>query len=52
MSAAPSHAASQTRALWIIAVLAALACIRIAAGLLIPIVLAVLCSLALEPLRR
>lgn len=44
-----SHAASQTRALWILAVLAALAALRVAAPLLIPIVLAVLFSLALEP---
>ena len=44
-----SHPASQTRALWILATLAALAAVRIASGLLIPIVIAVLASLALEP---
>ena len=45
-----SHPASQTRALWILATLAMLASLRIASGLLIPIVIAVLASLALEPL--
>ena len=45
-----SHPTSQTRALWILATLAALASLRIASGLLIPIVIAVLASLALEPL--
>lgn len=45
----PSHAASQTRALWLIASLAALWALRLAADLLIPIVLGILASLALEP---
>ncbi len=49
MNQAPSHAASQTRALWILAVLAVLAALRLAASFLIPIVLGVLFSLALEP---
>lgn len=44
-----SHAASQTRALWILAVIGALAAVKAAATLLIPIVLAMLASLALEP---
>ena len=45
-----SNPSSQTRALWILATLAILASLRIASGLLIPIVIAVLASLALEPL--
>lgn len=49
MSNLPSHAASQTRALWIVAVLASLWALRVAADLLIPIVLGILASLALEP---
>jgi predicted PurR-regulated permease PerM len=46
---ASTNASSQTRALWILATLALLGSLRIASGLLIPIVLAVLASLALEP---
>ncbi len=50
MTVPSSHAASQTRALWIIAVLVSAAGLQLAASLLIPIVLAVLTSLALAPL--
>ena len=50
MISAATNASSQTRALWILATLALLASLRLASGLLIPIVLAVLASLALEPL--
>ncbi len=49
MTQATSHASSQTRALWILAVLASLAALRLSASFLIPIVLGVLFSLALEP---
>jgi predicted PurR-regulated permease PerM len=47
--AAAAHAASQTRAVWVVAALAALAFVKLAADLLIPIVLSVLIALALEP---
>ncbi len=42
--------ASQTRALWLLAVLAAVAFVKLAADLLIPIVLSLLVALALEPI--
>jgi predicted PurR-regulated permease PerM len=47
--ATTAHAASQTRAVWVVAALAALAFVRLAAELLIPIVLSVLVALTLEP---
>ena len=48
--AAGAHAAASSRALWVLAVLATLAFVKLAATLLIPIVVGVLASLALEPI--
>jgi predicted PurR-regulated permease PerM len=48
--AAGAYAASSSRALWVLAVLAGLAFVKLAATLLIPIVVGVLVSLALEPI--
>lgn len=46
---AAGNAASQTRAVWVVAALASIAFVKLAAELLIPIVLSVLIALALEP---
>jgi predicted PurR-regulated permease PerM len=45
-----ARSASQARALWVLAVLASIAFVKLAAGLLIPLVLGVLSALALEPI--
>ncbi len=47
--AAATQAATRTNALWVLATLALIAFVKLAAGLLIPIVLSLLIALALEP---